>query len=142
MMLILTYQLQAVLHYSPLRTGLTLIPFALAAACGSVLIARRLMRSVAPRWLISAGVVLSAAGLLPLLGLTPSGHCLALIVLAEVIEGIGHLLIDRSCRAGVPPQVAAAASQVDPVGAVPTAQRTQADQHPPVESARGRCSGL
>jgi MFS family permease len=89
MMLILTYQLQTVLRYSPLRTGLTLIPFALAAACGSVLIARRLMTRVAPRWLISAGVVLSAAGLLPLLGLTPTSHCLALIVAAELIEGIG-----------------------------------------------------
>jgi EmrB/QacA subfamily drug resistance transporter len=89
LMLILTYQLQAVLHYSPLRTGLMLIPFALAAALGSVLIARRLMMRVAPRWLISGGILLSAAGLLPLLGLTPSGHCLPLIVLAEVIEGIG-----------------------------------------------------
>jgi len=89
LMLILTYQLQTVLHYSPLRAGLTLVPFALAAAAGSVLIARRLMTRVAPRWLISTGIVLSAAGLLPLLGLTPSSHCLALIVLAEVIEGIG-----------------------------------------------------
>jgi MFS family permease len=89
MMLILTYQLQSVLHYSPLRTGLTLIPFAFAAACGSMLIARRLMSSIAPRWLITAGIVLSAAGLIPLIGLTPSGHCLALIVLAELIEGIG-----------------------------------------------------
>jgi predicted MFS family arabinose efflux permease len=89
LMLILTYQLQSILHDSPLRTGLTLVPFALAAACGSILIAHRLMTRVAPRWLISTGIVLSAAGLLPLLGLTPSSHCLALIVLAEVIEGIG-----------------------------------------------------
>jgi EmrB/QacA subfamily drug resistance transporter len=89
MMLILTYQLQTVLGYSPLRTGLTLIPFALAAACGSILIARRLMTRVAPRWLITAGIVLSAAGLVPLIGLTPSGHCMPLIVLAELIEGIG-----------------------------------------------------
>jgi MFS family permease len=89
LMLILTYQLQAVLHYSPLRTGLTLIPFALAAALGSVVIARRLMTRIAPRWVITAGVVLSAAGLLPLLGLTPTSHCVALIVLAELIEGVG-----------------------------------------------------
>jgi EmrB/QacA subfamily drug resistance transporter len=89
LMLILTYQLQAVLHYSPLRTGLALIPFALAAACGSMVIGRRLMTRVAPRWLISAGVVLSAIGLTALLGLTPTGHSLGLIVLAEVIEGIG-----------------------------------------------------
>jgi EmrB/QacA subfamily drug resistance transporter len=89
LMLILTYQLQTVLHYSPLRTGLTLIPFALAAACGAMLIARRLMTRIAPRWLISAGIALSAIGLLPLLGLTPTSHCLPLIVLAELIEGIG-----------------------------------------------------
>lgn len=89
MMLILTYQLQAVLGYSPLRTGLTLIPFALAAAAGSMLIARRLMTRIAPRWLITAGIVLSAAGLAPLMGLTASSHCLPLIVLAELIEGIG-----------------------------------------------------
>ncbi len=89
LMLILTYQLQTVLRYSPLRTGLMLAPFALAAACGSVLIARRRMTRVAPRWLISAGIVLSAAGLLPLLGLTPSSRCIGLIVLAELVEGIG-----------------------------------------------------
>jgi len=89
LMLILTYQLQTVLHYSPLRTGLMLIPFALAAAAGSILIARRLMTRVGPRWLITAGIVLSAAGLLPLLGPTPTGHCLPLIVAAELIEGIG-----------------------------------------------------
>jgi MFS family permease len=79
MMLILTFQLQTVLHYSPLRTGLILTPFALAAACGSNLIARRLMTRVAPRWLIGAGIVLSAAGLLPLLGLATAGHGIRLI---------------------------------------------------------------
>ncbi len=89
MMLILTFQLQTVLHYSPLRTGLILTPFAVAAACGSILIARRLMTRVAPRWLIGAGIVLSAAGLLPLLGLTAGAHSIGLILVAEVIEGIG-----------------------------------------------------
>ncbi len=39
MLLILTYQLQAVMGYSPLRTGLALVPFAAAAALGSALIA-------------------------------------------------------------------------------------------------------
>lgn len=89
MMLVLTYQLQTVLHYSPLRTGLTLIPFALAAAAGAMLIARRLMTRAAPRWLITAGLVLSAAGLLPLVGLTASSQCMPLIMLGELVEGIG-----------------------------------------------------
>jgi hypothetical protein len=77
------------MHYSPLATGLALIPFALAASLGSTVIARRLMARVAPRRLIGAGVALSATGLLPLLGLTASRHRLPLIMLAEVIEGIG-----------------------------------------------------
>jgi EmrB/QacA subfamily drug resistance transporter len=89
MMLILTYQLQSITHYSPLRTGLALIPFALAATLGSALIARRLMTRIAPRWLIASGLALSAAGLLPLLGLTATSHYLPLILIAELIEGLG-----------------------------------------------------
>jgi EmrB/QacA subfamily drug resistance transporter len=89
LMLMLTYQLQTVLHYSPLGTGIALIPFALAAACGSIVIGRRLMSRVSPRWLITAGITLSAFGLLPLLGLTAGSHSIGVIVLAELIEGIG-----------------------------------------------------
>lgn len=63
MMLILTYQLQAVLGYSALRTGLALVPFALATAFGSAVLARFLMVRVPPRWLVAAhaaaGVVTS-----------------------------------------------------------------------------------
>ena len=60
MMLILTYQLQSVMGYSALKTGLALVPFALGAALGSALVAPRLMRRMPPRWLITAGVVLEA----------------------------------------------------------------------------------
>lgn len=48
MMLILTYQLQAVLGYSALRTGLAPVPFALATAFGSAVLARFLMVRVPP----------------------------------------------------------------------------------------------
>ncbi len=89
MLLILTYQLQAVMGYSPLRTGLALVPFAAAAAAGSALIAPWLAARVAPRWLVTAGIALSALGLLALLWLSPASHYLPLILLAEVIEGFG-----------------------------------------------------
>jgi EmrB/QacA subfamily drug resistance transporter len=89
MMLILTYQLQAVMHYSALRTGLALIPFALAAALGSAVIAPRLMVRIAPRWLIATSIVVEAAGLVPLFWLTPSSHFLPLVLAATVIEGLG-----------------------------------------------------
>jgi MFS family permease len=75
MMLILTYQLQSVLDYSALVTGLALVPFAAGAALGSAFVAPRLMRRYAPRWLITAAVLIEAAGLVPLVWLTPhSGY--------------------------------------------------------------------
>jgi MFS family permease len=64
MMLILTYQLQVVMGYSALRTGLALIPFAV-------------------------GGVVEAAGLIPLIWLTPSSHYWPLVLLATIIEGLG-----------------------------------------------------
>jgi EmrB/QacA subfamily drug resistance transporter len=121
MMLILTYELQTVLHYSPLRTGLTLIPFAIAAACGSLLIARRLMTRVALRWLIGAGIALSAVGLLPLLGLTAGAHSLRLIVIAELIEGIGTglagpAILAAALRAVAPEDTGAASAATSAAG--------------------------
>src|ERR1700733_7193666 len=121
MMLILTYELQTVLHYSPLRTGLTLIPFAIAAACGSLLIARRLMTRVPLRWLIGAGIALSAVGLLPLLGLTAGAHSVRLIVVAELIEGIGTglagpAILAAALRAVAPEDTGAASAASSAAG--------------------------
>jgi EmrB/QacA subfamily drug resistance transporter len=115
MMLILTYELQSVLRYSPLHTGLLLIPFALAAAFGATAIARRLMTRVAPRWLIAVGLTLSAAGLVPLLGLTATGHCLPSILIAESIEGLGTGLagppiLSTALRAVAPGDIGAASA--------------------------------
>jgi len=89
MMLILTYQLQSVLGYSALRTGLALIPFAVGGVIGSALLAPSLMVRIPPRWLISAGVVAEAAALLPLVWLTPRSGYLPLVFLATLLEGIG-----------------------------------------------------
>ncbi len=89
MLLILTYQFQSVMHYSALRTGLALVPFAVAAALAAALIAPRLQKRIAPRWLIAAGIVLSAAGLLPLVWLTPTSRYLPLIFVATLVEGLG-----------------------------------------------------
>lgn len=89
MMLILTYQLQTVMAYSALRTGFALIPFALAAALGSAVLARVLMVRVLPRWLMSGSIVLEAAGLVPLICLTPHSRYLPLVLLATILEGLG-----------------------------------------------------
>jgi EmrB/QacA subfamily drug resistance transporter len=89
MMLILTYQLQSVMRYSALRTGLALIPFAVAAALGSALLAPVLVRRIPPRWLVSGSIVVEAAGLLPLIWLTPGSGYLPLILTATIVEGLG-----------------------------------------------------
>ncbi len=115
MLLILTYQLQAVTRYSALHTGLSLLPFAIGGALGAALIAPRLGKRIAPRWLIAAGIVLSAAGLAPLIGLTPASGYFPLIFTATVIEGIGTGLggppmLQTSLRAVLPGDTGAAAA--------------------------------
>jgi EmrB/QacA subfamily drug resistance transporter len=114
MLLILTYQLQAVMGYSALRTGLALIPFAIGAAVAAAVIAPRLGRRIAPRWLITAGIVLSAAGLAPLIALAPASRYLPLIFAATLVEGIGTGLggpaILRAVLGGVLPSDTGAAS--------------------------------
>jgi EmrB/QacA subfamily drug resistance transporter len=88
MLLILTYQLQSVMHYSALRTGLALVPFALTAGLGAAVLSRRLSVRVPPRWLLAGAITVEAAGLVPLIWLTPHSNYLPLILVATLIEGL------------------------------------------------------
>jgi EmrB/QacA subfamily drug resistance transporter len=89
MMLILTYQLQSVMRYSALATGLALVPFGVATGLGAAFVAPWLMPRVAPRWLVSGSIAIEAAGLVPLIWLTPHSDYLPLILAATLIEGLG-----------------------------------------------------
>jgi predicted MFS family arabinose efflux permease len=89
MMLILTYQLQSVMRYSALATGLALVPFGVATGLGAAFVAPWLTPRVAARWLVSGSIVIEAAGLIPLIWLTPHSHYLPLILTATLIEGLG-----------------------------------------------------
>jgi EmrB/QacA subfamily drug resistance transporter len=115
MLLILTYQLQSVMGYPALRTGMALVPFAIGAALAAAVLAPRLERRIAPRWLIAAGLVLSAAGLFPLVGLTPTSRYLPLILTATIIEGIGTglggpTMLQTSLRGVLPSDTGAASA--------------------------------
>jgi EmrB/QacA subfamily drug resistance transporter len=115
MLLILTYQLQTVMAYSALRTGLALLPFAIGGVLSAALLAPRLRKRIAPRWLIAAGILLSAAGLAPLVGLTPASRYFPLIFAATIIEGIGTGLggppmLQTSLRAVLPGDTGAASA--------------------------------
>jgi Na+/melibiose symporter-like transporter len=92
MLLILTYQLQTVLGYSALRTGLALLPLAIGGVLSAALIAPRLGKRIAPRWLIAAGIVLSAGGLAPLIFVTPASHYLRGVITVHDGRGAGNLL--------------------------------------------------
>ena len=121
MMLILTYQLQSVMGYSALKTGLALVPFALGAALGSAFVAPRLMRRIPPRWLITAAVVVEAAGLVPLIWLTPHSGYLPLVLVATVVEGIGTGLagpttLNTALRGVLPADAGAAGAATSAAG--------------------------
>jgi EmrB/QacA subfamily drug resistance transporter len=89
MFLMLTYHFQAVLGYSPVRTGLAFLPMSLAVAGSSSGIASRLMHRVAPRALVAPGLLVAAGGLGLLTQLTPTSGYLTTILPAEVLLGLG-----------------------------------------------------
>jgi hypothetical protein len=60
MMPTLPYELQPIMGYSALNTGLALLPFALGAAAGSAFLGPSLMRGVRPRFLITTAIVVEA----------------------------------------------------------------------------------
>ncbi|MFI6658297.1 MFS transporter [Streptomyces sp. NPDC050523] len=61
--LFLTYYLQGVLGWSPLKTGVAYLPMTVAMVVGSTQIAARLLNRVPPRVVIVPGLLLAAGGL-------------------------------------------------------------------------------
>ncbi|WP_407566888.1 MFS transporter [Polymorphospora sp. A560] len=106
--LVLTYWFQQLLGYPPIRAGLAFLPLALAIAVGSTLIAGLLAPRLAARRLIVPALVVMAAGMALLVGLTPDAQGLYLtrFLPAEILIGLG-----LGCA--INPAVAAATSGVD-----------------------------
>lgn len=89
MFLMLTYQLQVVLHYSPVRAGLAVLPMTLANALSGYQLGNRLLPRLSPRILIAAGLLVAAAGLALMTQLTARSGYLAVILPAQVLIGTG-----------------------------------------------------
>lgn len=70
MFLFMTYYLQVVLGYSPVKTGLAFLPVTAAIIVGSTQISARLLHHLPPRVLMVPGAVFAAAGLFWLTTLT------------------------------------------------------------------------
>jgi EmrB/QacA subfamily drug resistance transporter len=87
--LFLTYYLQVVLRYSPLRAGLAFLPMTLASQAGSWGIAAVLMPRVPARAIMAPGALVAAAGMLLLSQIQVDSAYLVGVLPAEVLLGIG-----------------------------------------------------
>lgn len=87
--LFLTYYLQVVLRYSPVRAGVAFLPMSAAVLFSSTVVARRLLPHVAPRLLIVPGLLVAAAGMASLSRLQVHGGYVSLVLPAAVALGLG-----------------------------------------------------
>ncbi len=93
MFLMLTYHLQVVLGWSPVRAGLAFLPMSFAVSASAFGLGSRLLPKVAPRLLIAPGLVAGAAGLGVLATLTPGSGYLTVVLPAELLLGLGMGLV-------------------------------------------------
>jgi EmrB/QacA subfamily drug resistance transporter len=87
--LLLTYDFQVVLGYSPAKAGLAFLPMSAAVMVSSTMISRVLMPVVAPRVLMVPGLLLGAAGMAILTQLQPDAAYTAYALPAEILLGLG-----------------------------------------------------
>ncbi len=112
--LFLTYYLQAVLRYPPVQAGLAFLPLSAAVLASSQLLAARLQAHVPPRVLITSGLLVAAAALGLLTGLSTTATYATHVLPAEVLLGLGIGCVFS-------PAVSVATHQVDPRDAGVTA---------------------
>ncbi|MFB7172614.1 MFS transporter [Streptomyces sp. NPDC056254] len=87
--LFLTYYLQVVKGFSPVKTGFAFLPMIAGMILGSTQIGARLMTRVAPRLLMGPGFLVAAAGMLLLTQLEVDSSYPALILPAQLLLGLG-----------------------------------------------------
>ncbi|MER7518925.1 MFS transporter [Streptomyces sp. NPDC126499] len=87
--LFLTYYLQVVKGYSPVRTGFAFLPMIAGMIVGSTQIGTRLMTRVPPRLLMGPGFLTAAVGMLLLTQLEVGSSYAGLILPAQLLLGLG-----------------------------------------------------
>ncbi|MFF3768077.1 MFS transporter [Streptomyces sp. NPDC001922] len=87
--LFLTYYLQIVKGYSPVRTGFAFLPMIAGMITGSTQIGARLMNRVPPRLLMAPGFLVAATGMLLLTRLEVGSDYATLILPAQLLLGLG-----------------------------------------------------
>ncbi|MER5767557.1 MFS transporter [Streptomyces sp. NPDC001985] len=87
--LFLTFYLQVVRGYSPVKTGFAFMPMVVGMIVGSTQIGTRLMTRVPPRLLMAPGFLLAATGMLLLTQLDLNSSYAGLIMPAQLLLGLG-----------------------------------------------------
>jgi EmrB/QacA subfamily drug resistance transporter len=87
--LFLTYLLQNVDHYSPLKTGVAFLPLMAINGLAATQLASRLMGHVQTRLLVVPGLVLAAIGVALLVRLTPEASYVTHVLPSELLLGLG-----------------------------------------------------
>ncbi|MFF4574069.1 MFS transporter [Streptomyces sp. NPDC001410] len=104
--LFMTYYLQVILGYSPMKAGLAFLPLTAAVITGSTQISARLLHRVAPRVLMVPGTLIAASGLLLLTRMTVASSYTTEILPSLLLMGLGMGLtfmpVFATATAGVP----------------------------------------
>jgi EmrB/QacA subfamily drug resistance transporter len=87
--LFLTYLLQTVDHFSPVKTGLAFLPLMVANGLAATQLASRLMPHLRTRLLIIPGMLIGAVGVGILTRLTPGASYATHVLPAEILLGLG-----------------------------------------------------
>ena len=87
--LFLTYLLQTVDGYSPLKTGVAFLPLMAVNGLAATQLASRLMPRMRTRWLVVPGLLIAAVGVALLTQLTPDASYAAHILPTELLLGLG-----------------------------------------------------
>jgi EmrB/QacA subfamily drug resistance transporter len=114
--LLLTYNFQVVLGYSPAKAGLAFLPMSAAVMLSSTTISRSLLPRVAPRVLMVPGLLLGALGMAILTQLDVHASYVAQALPAELLLGLGMGAVFvpafSTATVGVDPHEAGVASAV------------------------------
>jgi len=87
--LFLTYLLQTVDHFSPLKTGVAFLPLMIVNGLTATQISSRLMPHLRTRWLVVPGLLVAALGVALLTQLTPGASYVTHILPTELLLGLG-----------------------------------------------------
>jgi EmrB/QacA subfamily drug resistance transporter len=87
--LFLTYLLQTVDHYSPLKTGVAFLPLMAVNGLAATQLASRLMPHLRTRLLVVPGLLIAAVGVALLTRLTPDASYVTHVLPTEILLGLG-----------------------------------------------------